>query len=360
MTIQKPLKVFDGHNDAVLSLHVQGRGGGRSFFERSDKGHIDLPRAREGGFGGGLFAVFVPDDPNAGFIPTLTTKDGAYDVAPSPALDSGYARTTATALLAHLFRLERESKGQVKITRTVVEIEGALRDDVLAMVLHLEGAEPIDGGLDALEVFYQAGVRALGLVWSRPNIFAEGVPFRFPAGPNGGDGLTERGRALVKACDDLGILIDLSHLNEAGFWDVAAIARSPLVATHSNVHALCPTPRNLTDKQLDAVRDSGGMVGLNFFVGFLRPDGADDAATDLDVMVHHVDYLIEKLGVDHVGLGSDFDGARVPAAITAVAGLPRLFDALRGQGYDEATLQKLARDNWLRALRVAWHEENAP
>jgi len=151
-------------------------------------------------------------------------------------------------------------------------------------------------------------------------------------------------------------MIDLSHLNERGFWDVAGLSEAPLVATHSNAHALCPTPRNLTDRQLAAIRESGGMVGLNFAVSFLREDGRRESDTPLEVMVRHLDHLIEHLGVDHIGLGSDFDGATIPRVIGDVAGLPRLLAALRAHGYDDVTLHKLGHRNWLRLLEKTWRE----
>ena len=229
-----------------------------------------------------------------------------------------------------------------------------MKAGALATVLHIEGAEPIDGDLRMLEILYEAGLRSLGIVWSRPNIFGHGVPFRFPSSPDTGPGLTDTGKALVKACNELGIVIDLSHLNEKGFWDVAELSDAPLVATHSNVNALCQNSRNLTDKQLDAIRESGGMVGLNFATCFLRADGKVQADTPLEDMVRHTDYLIEKLGVDHVGLGSDFDGAVIPEAIATVEGLPKLVEAYRAAGYDDATLKKLGTENWLGVLERTW------
>ena len=351
--------IFDGHNDTLLDLYLPERGGGRSFFERSDRGHLDLPRARAGGFGGGFFACFVPPDP-ALRPPTdaellVLTGDG-YEMPLPPPLDPGYARRTAIALAARLFRIEATSDGRVKVVRTVHEIVACLREGVLAAVLHFEGAEAIDPDLDALEVFYRAGLRSLGLVWSRPNAFGEGVPFRFPSSPDTGPGLTEAGKALVRACNRLGVLLDLSHLNERGFWDVAGISTAPLVATHSNAHALCPVSRNLTDRQLDAIRASDGIVGVAFDVSMLHRNGELDADLPLTEVVRHVDYLVERLGIDRVGFGSDFDGATVPRALGDASGLPKLLAALRAQGYDEVAIRKLAVDNWLRVLRAAWHD----
>ena len=149
-------------------------------------------------------------------------------------------------------------------------------------------------------------------------------------------------------------MVDVSHINERGFWDIAALTSAPLVATHSNAHALTPSPRNLTDRQLDAVKESNGLVGVNFYVGFVREDGGDDAATPIARIVEHFTYLVEKMGVDHVGFGADMDGARIPAEVGDVAGLPRVLDALRAAGFDEPSLRKLAHENWLRVLGDTW------
>jgi membrane dipeptidase len=191
-------------------------------------------------------------------------------------------------------------------------------------------------------------------VWSRPNDFASGVPFRFPSTPDIGGGLTQAGKDLVRACNELGILVDLSHLNWAGFWDVAQLSDAPLVATHSNAHALCESSRNLTDEQLAAIRDSGGVVGVNFAISFLRADGREVAGTTLAEIVRHVDYLVERMGVDHVAFGSDFDGAVVPGDLTGAGDLPLLVDALRAAGYDAGDVDKITHANWLRVLDATW------
>ena len=356
------LPIFDGHNDTLLNLYLPERGSGRSFFVRSGQGHIDLPRAREGGFAGGFFAVFVLADPSLPTLaaqPTVIPTSTGYEMRFAPAIDPAYAQRTAIAMTAILFRLEAESQGQVKVVRTVDELATCLRDGILATILHFEGAEAIDPKLDALEVFYQAGLRSLGIVWSRPNVFAHGVPFKFPHSPDTGPGLTDVGKELVRACNRLGIMLDLSHLNEQGFWDVAALSNAPLVATHSNAHALCPTTRNLTDKQLDAIKESDGMVGLNFGVTMLREDGQNED-TPLNVMVRHIDYLVERLGIDRVGFGSDFDGIKIPRAIGDVTGLPRLVAALAERGYDNVALRKITHENWLRVLRKTWNTGSEP
>jgi SAM-dependent methyltransferase len=196
-------------------------------------------------------------------------------------------------------------------------------------------------------------MRSVGLTWSRPNAFASGVPFAFPASPDIGPGLTDAGRALVAACGRLGVVVDLSHLNEAGFWDVASIALAPLVATHSNAHALCPSSRNLTDEQLDAIGRSGGVVGVNFAVAFLRADGHNDPATPVEEIVRHVDYIADRIGDDHVALGSDFEGATVPQSLAGAAGLPALAGLLNARFGDERTA-KITQRNWLRVRDATW------
>jgi membrane dipeptidase len=280
-------------------------------------------------------------------------EDG-YVVADAPPLDPTYARETADELARTLFGLESESAGRMKVVRTAEEVASCLSDGVLAAVLHFEGAENLGPDPRRLEELYDAGLRSLGLVWSRPNAYGHGVPFRFPASPDTGPGLTQAGRALVGECNRLGVLVDLSHLNERGFWDVAELTEAPLVATHSNAHALCPTTRNLTDGQLDAIRDSDGMVGVNFAVAFLREDGQDEEDTPLETVVRHIDYLVERIGIEHVGFGSDFDGAKMPREIGDASGLPKLLGALRDRGYGADALRKFSHENWVRVLRETW------
>jgi membrane dipeptidase len=223
-------------------------------------------------------------------------------------------------------------------------------------VLHLEGAEAIDTELESLDIWYAAGLRSLGPVWSRPNAFAHGVPFVSPSSPDTGPGLTDAGKRLVERCAELGIVIDVSHLNEAGFWDLARLELGPIVASHSAVHALCPTTRNLTDAQLDAIGESGGVVGIVFACQFLRADFADDPDTPLELIVTHARYVADRIGVEHVALGSDYDGATMPAPLGGVSGTPRLLDALRDAGFGETELAAVGWDNWRRVLGAWWRD----
>jgi membrane dipeptidase len=338
--------VFDGHNDVLLRIHRSGATVD-AFRDGIAEGQLDLPRARRGGFGGGLFAVFTPGDDPVDPSPDVTS----YALPLSRPVDPGQARVTADALVDLLLGIE--SAGGLSVVRGVAELEGCLRDRTIGAVLHFEGAEPL-ATLDDLEQRYEEGLRSLGLVWSRPNRYGEGVPFRFPGDPDTGPGLTPAGRDLVRACNRLGVLVDVSHLNLRGFRDVARLSAAPLVASHSNAHAVCASTRNLLDEQLDLIAGSGGLVGVNFAVGFLRPDGRVNTNTRVDVLVDHFDYLVERMGIDHVAFGSDLDGAQIPAPVGDVGGLPVVLDALRERGYGEDELRKLAHDNWLRILRTTW------
>jgi membrane dipeptidase len=319
--------IIDGHNDLVLRV-----------WRGEDSEHLDLDAALAAGFAGGFFALFVPSpkQPDPTEIP--------YAVPLVEPLAYEEAARVARELFAVLCALP--------VTRaTSVDDFQAGR---ITAIVHFEGADALAPDLSDLAGWYEQGLRSVGLVWSRPNAFAHGVPFAFPASPDTGPGLTAAGIGLVRACNELGILVDLSHLNEAGFWDVARVSTAPLVATHSNAYALCPSTRNLTDAQLDEVARTNGVVGVNFASGFLREDGHHSPDTPLSEIVRHIDYLVERMGIDHVAFGSDFDGAVVPDELGGAAGLPKLVAALADRGYDEEALAKLTHQNWLRVLEETW------
>jgi membrane dipeptidase len=342
------LPVFDGHNDALTCDDHAGIAGGR------DGGHLDLPRMRAGGLRGGIFAVFTESE-TGGREDPLPRDDGVLEFEYATAVPHAIAAADAAAAAGRLLALERT--GQLCVARTVADVDRA-RDGPgpPVAVLHLEGAEAIDPGLEALELWHAAGLRSLGPVWSRSNAFAEGVPFISPSSPDTGPGLSEPGCGLVRRCAELGILVDVSHLNEAGFWDLARLGLGPIVASHSAAHALCPTSRNLTDAQLDAIGASGGLVGIVFACPFLRTDFADDPDTPLELIAAHARYVADRVGVDHVALGSDFDGATIPAPLGDVGGLPRLLDALAQAGFDSGELSLIAWENWRRVLAAWWGE----
>lgn len=349
------IPVFDGHNDFLLRLYQHPDQRDALWLTGGAEGHLDLPRMKQGGFAGGFFAIYIPS-PIAHDAPDyMAAMENPPFSLPLPALiDHHTAQPIALAKAGHLMWMERVSNGAFKICRTVAELRDCLAKGVISAILHMEGAEAIDPDLDALHVFHAMGLRSLGPVWSRPTVFGNGVPFAFPSGPDTGDGLTEAGKRLVKECNRLRIMLDMSHINEKGFWDVAGLTDAPLVATHSNAHAVTPSSRNLTDKQLAAIRESGGMVGLNYATSFLRRDGKQSADMGWEDVLAHLDHLLEHLGEDHLGLGSDFDGATLPKGIGDVVGQQALLQAMRDHGYGEALIRKIAHENWFAVLERIW------
>lgn len=342
--------IFDGHNDVLSKLAGAGGKAAAARFETGLNGHLDLPRARSGGFGGGFFAMWARTPGMAGG--QLPGPIPPYDIAMPPRLPrrEAWQQIRAQADLLH----DLHARGALRICTSVGEIEQARADAQLAAILHLEGAEGIGPDLEHLEQLYALGLRSLGPVWSRPNAFGHGVPFRYPSDGDIGGGLSGRGRALVERCADLRILVDLSHLNMAGIREVAALSDAPLVATHSNAHALCPHSRNLTDDQLGLIAASGGLVGLNFQSCFLRPDGASDPDIPAAVPLAHLDHLLNILGEEGVGIGSDYDGCMPPGWLASVDRLPALVAAMDRHGYGADRIERICWGNWMRVLRETW------
>ena len=335
--------VFDGHNDAVLRLWRAGAEHAVTNFKASETGHIDIVKATTGGLGGGFFAMFAP---HQGMF-KMPAFQPPYDEPLPGELPHEPALRMIVGQAGVLQSLDRA--GALTLCRTAPDLRAAFGSGTIAAIMHLEGAEAIGPDLAELETLYAAGLRSLGPVWSRSTIFGHGVPFRFPSDGDIGPGLTDAGKALVARCRELGVIIDTSHLNMAGFWDVAEDG-APLVATHSNAHALSPGARNLTDAQLRAIGQSGGMVGVNFGTMFLREDGRAAPEGGIDAAVRHMAHIVEQAGEDHVGLGSDFDGAPMPHGLETVAGLPNLTATMEKSQFGARLIRKITSDNWLNFL----------
>jgi membrane dipeptidase len=361
MAKSKEIPVLDGHNDTLLQLALKDPGSEKTFFTGRE-GHVDLAKAKAGGLAGGFFAMFVPTkDWKKEILWRETGPDGpiaerGWDVPLANRVGQGRALNAILSMMATAFRMEAMSEGSFRVVRSHKQLLSAMEKGVLAAILHMEGVEALRRDLDTLAVLYEGGLRSLGPVWSRSNAFGHGVPFNFPDSPDIGPGLSRAGKELVRLCNQAGILLDLSHMNEKGFWDVAKLSRAPLVATHSGAHALCPSPRNLTDDQLTAVGESGGVVGVNFARAFLRKDGLWDKETSLTEIVRHVEYIAERIGEDHVAFGSDFDGTVVPQDLGDASGLQKLLKALRKRGIKGKALRKIAHGNWLRVLEKTWRK----
>ena len=341
-------RIFDGHNDSVNHLQRVGDKTGEGFFEGNVLAHLDLPRAREGGFAGGFFALWSPA-PNTP-MDEFTEGDGlVMNEDPINAIPPDFARDTI--LQQAELALTMTEEDSFRLCTTADDIEDAADAEAIAALLHLEGAEGIGDDLNELDTLYDMGLRSLGPVWSRPNIFGHGVPFNFDKTPDTGPGLTDAGQRLVRACEAKNMIVDLAHMNEAGFWDVAKVYDGPLLSTHSGVHAICPATRNLTAKQLSAIAERDGIVGLNYHCAFLRKDGRQSSDTDLEIMIRHLDALLNTLGEDGVALGSDFDGALMPQNLSDASKLPNLVAAMDQAGFGEELIGKICWANWINMIR---------
>ena len=213
MTNPPAVNIFDGHNDLAYQLWQSGDRNGTAFLNENEATlSITAQKAAAGGLQAGLFALFVPQP--------------RRDMDTLSATQQAYAVETACQMAAILNQLSDEHPDRFKVCRSATEIDTATDAGALAAVLHLEGAEPVSPALNELDSFYAMGVRSIGPLWSRPNAFGTGVPFSFPGSPDQGTGLTDAGKALVTACDQMNMLLDVSHLNEAGFWDTARLHNS--------------------------------------------------------------------------------------------------------------------------------------
>ena len=352
--------------DGVVAEEPDGDQDGAVADADHDGGHLDLPRAREAGLSAGLFAAFVLNDRD----PEAPADDVEYAAGDlPPAVGQPVSERVVLEQFAALHRWDRASDA-FRVVETVDHLDACLEGEVLGAIPHVEGAAGIRTDLANLDLWYAAGLRSVGLVWSRPNDFAHGVPFTHDADPDIGPGLTDAGKELVSACNDRGIVVDCAHLNAAGVDDVLTITDDPPVISHTCAHGICPNARNVTDEQLRRIGERNGLVGLSLSAAFLHPKGGnpegddegDDengghdpvADVDLDLIVDHLDRFVEHAGVESVALGSDFDGATLPDCIGDVTDLRRILDGLRDRGYAEEDVERIASRNWRRVLAETW------
>ncbi|HCN18508.1 MAG TPA: peptidase [Psychrobacter sp.] len=342
--------VFDGHNDLLTRLWLSSAADPvHDFIYGSLPGHLDLARCQQAGWMGGLFSIFLPP---YSYVknnhPDKLVNPSHSDFTPQEIID------ICRAQLALAQQLQARSDGQIQICTSVAQIRACQQNQQRAIVLHLEGAEVLAIKPELLDIFYNAGLRSIGPLWNRKSLFGDGLNAPFPHSPDTGSGLTNQGKDLILACRDKHMLIDVAHMNERAFWDTLEIVDQPIVATHSNAHALCQQARNLTDRQLAAIKQSDGMVGVNFDVAFLRADGQRNTQTSLDVIVDHLAYLIDHLGEDHVGFGSDFDGCLLPDDLSDISQISMLIERMQQRHFSDQLIEKVTSKNWFSVLNKIW------
>jgi len=287
---------------------------------RSSLGHIDLPRLKEGGVDCQVFAISSVRD---------RTRPYALRTA-MEMIDIFYSECAA-----HL-----DAITPVTTHREIVE---AAAGGKIAAMLSIEGADIIEGKVGLLRVFHRLGVRMVGLVHSLRNELADGV-----ADGRTGGGLSELGVEVIEELDRLGMLIDISHLSDAGFWDLIEVAKGPVMASHSNARAVCDHPRNMMDDMIRAMADRGGVMGMNFAPGFIHPTQAT-----VQGVVDHIDYIVSIVGPNHIGLGSDFDGIPyTPEGLEDVTRMPNITAELLKRDYSEEDIKKILGENHLRMMKA--------
>jgi len=313
LALHRAAVVVDLHSDTLLEVDA----GRRDIAVRGRDGHIDLPRLREGGVDAQVFALFVhPRFAGQGLARVSRLLD-VFD-----------------GLAAREDRLTRAT--------TVAEIEQAARQGRVAAVLAVENGTAVDGDPANVDRLYARGVRMMSLTWNASNDLADGAAEEVHGG------LTALGRRVVARMQEVGMVVDVSHLSARSFWDVLAATRGPVVATHSDAAGLVPHRRNLADEQLRAIAARGGVVGVNFYPAFT-------GGASLRHVLDHLDYLVRVMGADHVALGSDFDGfTQTVQGLEDVSQLPNLTAGLLERGHAPADVRKILGGNALRVFRRVW------
>jgi len=347
---------IDSHIDTVQRVLVMGEDLGK----RWDVGHVDIPRLREGGTHSPFFALWVPVYfPGAEAVRrTLDLRDAMQSV-----LDT--------------------HKDQMELATTAADIRRIVKAGKISVFLTVEGGHTIDDDLRVLRMYYQLGVRSMTLTHSRNNNWADSATDK-PVH----NGLTDFGKAVVREMNRLGMLVDVSHVADKTFYDALSVTTKPVIVSHSSMRALSDVPRNVTDEMLWALAKNGGVIGISFGEGFVNPKDAealesaiktettaptltgralDDyaaedvrnlfgtrvkvAATVVDV-ADHIDHAVRIAGIDHVGIGSDFDGVSGPPnGLDDVSKMPALIEVLLERGYAERDVKKILGENYLRVIR---------
>ena len=285
---------------------------------RSSIGHLDIPRMMDGGVTCQVFAV-------------------SSERSRTPA----YPLRTAMLMIDRFYK-ECESIPELVPVTSYGEIIDAKKRGKVCGMLSIEGADVIEGRIELLGVFHRLGVRMVGLVHSLRNQLADGVTDRRTGG-----GFSELGVQAVEELNRLGMIIDVSHLNDEGFWDVIENSKNPVIVSHSNSRAVCNHPRNMTDEMIQALAENGGVMGMNFAPSFVHPVEAT-----LEGIVDHIDHIVDLVGPDHVGLGSDFDGIPyTPKGLEDVSKMPDITSELIKRGYSEKDIKKILGENHLRLIK---------
>ncbi len=316
--------IADCHADTLSRLLVC-EDDAMSLCLPQPKHHADLPRMQQANVRLQVFSIF-----------TMPYEAGHY----------GAVRSLQ---MMQIYRNDVNHREDLTLVERPQDLEGfETGKKTLYGIFSMEGASPLCGDLKMLEVFYRQGLRAIGLTWNHRNELADGL------GVESNYGLTKFGRQVIERMNQLGMVVDLAHINEAGFWEAMELSTDPVIVSHANAKALCGHRRNMNDAQLDAIKAKNGFVGMCFAPSFLQPN-PDDAT--LEDIIRHIDYICERIGPDHVGFGSDYDGIEsTPKGLEDVSCFPRILERLEALGYSTEDRQKIAHGNVLRVYRQVLKE----
>lgn len=353
--------VVDTHGDILFNQIVSGIDIGKL----QNVGNFDLVRAKKGGLDVQVFSIWCDEK-------------GGYDLA-NQEIDS-------------LYSLIKRYPSKITLVRNAAELENAVNEKKLAAMIGVEGGHMIENSFEKLEKLAQRGMAYLTLTWNNSTAWSSSAAEETSGKikPNNA-GLNDFGKQVIHKLNDLGVMVDLSHVGIKTFFDAINESKKPVLVSHSCVYQLNPVPRNLNDEQIKAVGKNGGLISLNFYSGFLdstynnkqkqffakhsvelkalsekygrskaidtliakHQKDADATRPSIEVLIDHVDYIVKMIGVDHVGFGADFDGAEsFPLGINSVADYPKITAALLKRGYNSSDITKMLGGNFIRVLKA--------
>ncbi|MGI6776553.1 MAG: dipeptidase [Acetivibrionales bacterium] len=306
--------IIDAHCDTITRIMETGS----NLYKNNC--HIDLERMKKAGSFIQFFAAFI-----------------------DPVYSQAYAMKRAIQIIDMFYEQVTTYKEHIMPCFNSMDIQESIKSGKIGALLTIEGGEALQGDLSALRMFYRLGVRSICLTWNNRNEIADGVSDSITGG-----GLTLFGREVIKEMNRLGMLIDLSHISEKGFWDVMDVTNSPVIVTHSNAKGICNHQRNLSDNQIKALKDNGGVIGINFYPYFLT--GTNKAL--IKDIVNHIEYIAGIAGINHIGIGADFDGIEcLPEDMRGVEDLYKLFNELLKLNYSHKEVEGIAGYNLLRLIK---------
>ena len=306
------IKIIDGHCDTLLLFDNPNY----NFHEKNGIGHVDMERLISSNVLLQFFAIFIEPE----FL--------------QQALEEGLTITNKI-----LKAIEKDER--LFLVKNTYDLS-LLTPGKVGALISIEGGEVINQNIALLDIYHRLGVRALTLTWNNRNWICDGIS------EESGSGLTTFGKAVVKRMEQLKMILDVSHLSVKGFWDCIDQHNRPILASHSNAKQLCNHRRNLDDNQIKAIAETGGLIGVNFCPGFLS-NAPEDA--NIDTIIDHIIYIGELVGIEHIGLGSDFDGVQaLPQGINDVKDLVKLYERLFERGFTKANIDKILYSNFYNFL----------